>query len=51
MVAGGCGFWCLAQDEFKFLDGDMAWSRKYRAYVVEAFIKNGESVTATQRPF
>jgi len=29
----------------------MAWSREYRAFVIEEFIKNGGSPVATQRAF
>ena len=29
----------------------MAWSGEHRAFVVEQFVKNGESVVATQRSF
>ena len=29
----------------------MAWSSEPRAFVVEDFVKNGESVVATQRSF
>ena len=29
----------------------MAWSSEPRAFVVEEFVKNGESVVATQRSF
>ena len=29
----------------------MAWSGEHRAFVVEEFVKNGESVVATQRSF
>ena len=29
----------------------MAWSGEHRAFVVEQFVKNGESVIATQRSF
>ena len=29
----------------------MAWSSEHRAFVIEEFVKNGESVVATQRSF
>ena len=29
----------------------MAWSGEHRAFVIEEFVKNGESVVATQRSF
>ena len=29
----------------------MAWSGEHRAFVIEEFLKNGESVIATQRSF